>query len=281
MPFIQRAGKPTIHYQIDDYTDPWRESPVILLQHGFARSSEIWYRWVPYLSRFYKIVRPDLRGFGQSSRDFDLDTGLGIDAYIEDLEAIIDHLGVDSVHYCGESLGGIIGMFFAAQRPRRVRTLSLMSSPIRISEGFKKQVAFGHESWEHALRAIGARGYADARNGADRFAPNTDPGLMRWFAEVQGSSDIDVMIAVQKRILGVDATPYLKDIQAPVLGLYPAEGSITTPEQQQTLRDHVRNLSLIAIPTQYHNLFATQPAMCAQQVLHFAAQHDGISCREG
>jgi hypothetical protein len=62
--------------------------------------------------------------------------------------------------------------------------------------------------------------------------------------------------------------------------MYPSEGSITTPEQQQVLRSNIRNLSLVSIRTRYHNLFATQPAMCAQAVLHFAAQHDGIPCRE-
>jgi 3-oxoadipate enol-lactonase len=280
MPNIKRAGKPHLHYELDDYTDPWRKSEVILLQHGFARTSEIWYRWVPYLSRFYKVVRPDLRGFGKSSRDFDLESGISVDAYIEDLEAIMTDVGVESVHYCGESLGGIIGMLLAAQRPQRVRTLSLMSSPVRINEGFKKQMSFGHATWEDALRTIGARGYADARNAADRFPPNTDPGLMRWFAEVQGSADLETMIAVQKRVLGLDATPYLSKIEAPVLGMYPESGSITTPEQQEALRANVRNLKLITVATRYHNLFTTQPAMCAQAVLHFAAQHDGIPCRE-
>ena len=60
------AGKPDLHYEVDDFTDPWKHAPVIILQHGFGRSSNLWYRWVPYLSRFFKVVRPNLRGFGGS-----------------------------------------------------------------------------------------------------------------------------------------------------------------------------------------------------------------------
>ena len=69
MPLLQRAGKPALHYVIDDFTDPWRNAPYLILQHGNGRSSQFWYRWVPYLARFYKVVRPDVRGLGGSSAD--------------------------------------------------------------------------------------------------------------------------------------------------------------------------------------------------------------------
>lgn len=70
MPYLERLGEPTIYYELDDYTDPWKQAPVLLLQHGFGRSSRVWYGWVLCLSRFYKVVRPDLRGLGRSSHDF-------------------------------------------------------------------------------------------------------------------------------------------------------------------------------------------------------------------
>jgi len=100
MPIFKRAGQPDLHYEFDDYTDPWKTSaPCIMLQHGYARSSLFWRAWVPYLSRFYRVIRLDLRGLGQSSRDFDLGQGISLAAYLEDFTDLLDHLGVDSVHY--------------------------------------------------------------------------------------------------------------------------------------------------------------------------------------
>lgn len=165
MPVLRRENEPDLHYEIDDYTDPWKNAPTgsppyILLQHGYGRSSKFWYRWVPYLARFYKVVRPDLRGLGQSSRDFDLAKGLSPAAYIADLNAILDELGVDSVHYCGESLGGILGMMFAGECPTRVRTLNLVSAPVFLNEDFQNRSKFGYASWEEALRKMGSKGYA-------------------------------------------------------------------------------------------------------------------------
>lgn len=68
MALLQRAGFPTLHYALDDFTDPWKNAPYLILQHGYGRSGMFWYGWVPYLSRHFKIVRPDLRGLGQIGR---------------------------------------------------------------------------------------------------------------------------------------------------------------------------------------------------------------------
>ncbi len=232
MPTLYRSNQPALHYEIDDYTDPWKNAPFILLQHGYGRSAKFWYRWVPYLSRFYKVVRPDLRGLGQSSKDFDLRQGISVDAYLADIEDIIDEVGAESVHYCGESLGGILGMAFAATRPDRVRTLNLISAPVFLDDSFKNRSRFGYGSWEEALRKLGPQGYAEAKNSGDRFSPDTDPGLMQWFADEQGKSDVEVLIAMQHLASRVDATPYLRRITSPVLAIYPSQGPITTPEQE-------------------------------------------------
>ncbi|HSQ04721.1 MAG TPA: alpha/beta fold hydrolase, partial [Burkholderiales bacterium] len=185
MPIVKRTGKPDLYYELDDFTDPWKNAPHILLQHGFARSSKFWYRWVPYLSRFYKVVRADLRGFGRSGRNFDFERELTISDYMSDLEAILDHVGAESVHYCGESLGGILGQIFAGERPRRVRTLSIVSAPVYLNADFMERSKFGYSSWEEAMHKLGARGYADAKNKGDRFSSDVDPGLKEWFAQEQ------------------------------------------------------------------------------------------------
>ena len=107
MPSFKRSGQPELHYELDDYTDPWRNAPYLILQHGYGRSGKFWYS-LPYLARFYKVVRPDVRGLGQSSADFDLEREFTLDACVADLVALVDHLGADSVHFCGESMGGIL-----------------------------------------------------------------------------------------------------------------------------------------------------------------------------
>lgn len=150
MPILSRDRRPDLYYEIDDYTDPWRNAPHMVLQHGFGRSSKFWYRCVPYLSRFYRLIRPDLRGFGRSAPATDPPDEFTVEACIRDLEDILDAVGAESAHYCGESLGGILGMPFASERPRRVRTLTLIGLRVRLNQSSRERYRFGHESWEAA-----------------------------------------------------------------------------------------------------------------------------------
>ena len=280
MPYLERKGKPRLYYEEDDFSDPWRNTPVLILQHGFGRSSRFWYSWVPYLSRFYKVVRPDLRGLGQSSLDFDLQRNFTVDVLMEDLIAIFDKLGADSVHYCGESFGGLLGMVLAAERPHRIRTLSLVSAPVYISEQSKKMFAFGYSSWQDAMRKMGLKSYAEAVNSAARFPQETDPGLLRWFTEEWSKSNIEVVVAMSHLASQVNVTPHLSRIKAPVLGLYPTSGTLTGQEQEELLRSHVQNFKVVHLASRYHTIQNIAPASCAKQVLHFASQYDGVSCHE-
>lgn len=280
MPFLERAGKPRLHYELDDYTDPWKNAPCIMLQHGYARSSKFWRFCVPYLCRFYKVIRLDLRGLGQSDIHFDLATGINLEAYLNDFTDLLDHLDIASAHYCGESSAGTLGMAFAAERPDRVRTLSLISSPVYMTEEDKQSSLHGYPNRVEALRKMGGRGWLEASNAGRRFPADSNPDMLKWTLDEMGKSDTEVLVAMFKFVSNVNVTPLLSKITAPVLGIYPAGGVITKDEHHELLREHVKNLRLIRVPTAAHSLQIVQPAMTATTVLHFIAAHDGIPCHE-
>ena len=280
MPYIKRPGKPDLHYVVDDYTDPWRNAPYLLLQHGNGRSSRFWYSWVPYLSRFYKVVRPDARGLGRSSTDFDIEREITVEALIEDLVAVIDELGAQSVHFCGESMGGILGIALAALHAERVRTLTLVSTPVYISDKIKETYSMGHKSRVEAMKEMGREAWLKATNRSTRFPPDTEPGLLGWYENEFARSKVEVQLAMARLVNGANASAYLPGVKAPVLGLYPTAGPITSQEQEQMLIDTLRDFRLVHLPTRYHMLHHIAPAACASHVLHFVAQHDGIVCHE-
>jgi 3-oxoadipate enol-lactonase len=73
MPTFRAAYGLVMHYEVDDFTDPWANRETILMLHGNAESGAAWYGWVPTLAQRYRVVRPDMRGFGASTpmpRDF-------------------------------------------------------------------------------------------------------------------------------------------------------------------------------------------------------------------
>jgi 3-oxoadipate enol-lactonase len=280
MPDIIRPGKVNLHYELDDFTDPWLNAPYLILQHGYGRSSKFWYQWVPYLSRFFKVVRPDLRGLGQSGKDFDFSTGITPDAYVEDMKAIVDDLGGGPVHYCGESIGGIIGMAFAGTYPALVKSLSLVSAPVFISEGARKGYACGHESWAVAVRKMGAHAWLKETNTSTRFPADMPEGFLTWYNDNVASAGEDMLAAMAEFALAGNVTPYLPKITAPTLVLYPTGGAIANDEQRSVLEKNVKNVRFVHLPTRFHMIHYIQPALCARQVLHFAGAADGRVCDE-
>ncbi len=279
MPEVIAKDGVRLHYDLHDYTDPWKHAPILILQHGYSRSSKFWWSMIPYLSRFFRVVCPDLRGLGESSRDFDLEKGLTVEHYVSDLIAIADSLGAENFHYAGESLGGIIGMVLAAGHPERVRTLTLLAAPLSISQWTQQTFALDHASWQDALKNMGSRAWSAAVNTATRFPPDTDPAMLDWYADETGKSDVNVLIAMSRLAARADATPVLTQIKAPVLGLYPSGGRITSDHEAILLRE-VANIRIVHLPITYHMVWVLAPAPCADHMLHFMAVHDGTVCRE-
>ena len=119
MPTFRPTPDLVMHYEIDDFTDPWRGKDTVLLLHGNAESSAAWYGWVSTLARRFQVVRPDMRGFGTSTpmpRDFPWT----LDLLVDDFVRLMDMLGVGRFHLVGAKIGGTIARAFAARRPERV-----------------------------------------------------------------------------------------------------------------------------------------------------------------
>ena len=281
MPILKRLNNATLHYRVDDYTDPWRHAGTIVLQHGYARSSQFWQSWIPYLSRFYRIVRPELRGHAGSPVDFDTARDSTVENYVADVVAILNALELDSVHYCGESFGGIIGMALAAAHPARVRTLTLVASPVYQSQKSQDVYAAGFPSREEALRTLGTRAWAEKIYGAPGFFPaGTPAGLRAWYVNEIAGTDAEVLCGLYGLLRHASAQTLLPLIQAPVLGLYPTAGLLTGNEQERLLREGIRDLRMLHLPAATQAILTLYPATCANHLLHFAAQHDGVTCRE-
>jgi 3-oxoadipate enol-lactonase len=276
MPFVTSADGATLHYAVHDYTDRWRDADTIVLVHGFARSGEFWFGIIPYLARFYRVICPDLRGLGRSLPLADPAGSISIAAYIDDLATIADHAGANTFHLVGESIGGAITLIFAAERPDRVRTLSVIAPAVWANEWIRTAYAVGFPSWEEAIRTLGVEGWARKSNSLARFPADFDPAFMEWYAKEVGKADVEVVVAMLNFAASVNAQPYLTRITAPVLALYPSAGNIASAEQETALRDNIRSLHVSHLDTPYQMLGMLQPAACASQILNFSALHDGL-----
>ena len=171
-------------------------------------------------------------------------------------------------------------MVLAATQPKRVRTLTLVSSPVNLNETTKTTYALGHNSEAEAQKAMGMKAWVAATNRTTRFPANADPALLEWYEQEFAQNNPDVQAAMSRALHASSALPYLSKIEAPVLGLYPSAGPITSDEQMNMLKQNIRQLQVIRVPSTFHKIQLMFPRTCATHLLHFAAAHDGSVCHE-
>lgn len=99
---------------------------VLLLLHGFGGDKDNWTLYAKYFTRRFRVIIPDLPGFGDSERDSEADYTIA--AQTERLREFILTLGLDRSHIAGNSMGGYLALKFALKFPEKVLTLGLLNS---------------------------------------------------------------------------------------------------------------------------------------------------------
>jgi len=100
--------------------------PVVLL-HGFAASSYSWREVIPELARHYRVIAPDLNGFGLTDRPEDVESYTR-DGQVALVLRLLDSLGIETAHFVGHSYGGAVTMALVAEHPERVRSMTLVDA---------------------------------------------------------------------------------------------------------------------------------------------------------
>ena len=256
-----------LFYYDDDFTDPWKDSPVALLQHGFSRNGKFWYSWVPMLAGDYRVLRPDMRGLGLSSASEDKYEP-SLDTFAGDLVKLLDNLGIDKVVYVGESFGGIIGLKFAHAYPERTRALVLCNTPCRLPHGELRQRFSAGGDWEATMsRGVGAwsRETIDMRLDT-RLAPE---GLKEWYIAEMDKTPSQIGLKLQSYLDTLDFREQLKEIKVPTL-LLVGELTPTSPlSQQEFMHEQIPNSKLVVFPGVGHGINAIYPERCVEEMHKF------------
>lgn len=118
--FYTRDGV-TIRYRVIGAGDP------VLLVHGYTDRVEMWAGTADSLARDFRVIVPDWRGFGLSTKLGDpADYGRKM---VDDLAGLLEHLDVRATHAMGYSAGAVLVANLALDRPTLVRTATLVAGP--------------------------------------------------------------------------------------------------------------------------------------------------------
>jgi pimeloyl-ACP methyl ester carboxylesterase len=157
MPYLDR-GDVRVYYEDDGAGLP------ILLTHGFGASTGMWAGQVAAYQDRYRLIRWDMRGHGKTECPEEL-SHYSQAHTVEDMRALLDHLGVEQAVIAGHSLGGFMALAFNVAYPERVKALVLQGS----GPGYRRDEA--RETWnertESRARTIEEGGLAALGGGAE------------------------------------------------------------------------------------------------------------------
>lgn len=146
------ADNPEVGADIDaggirtNYHDAGAGKPVVLL-HGSGPGVSAWVNWrltLPALSERFRVIAPDIVGFGYTERPDAITYDLG--TWMKHLVAFLDAMELERVNLVGNSFGGALTLAFATSHPERVERLVLMGSvgvTFTITEGL--DAVWGYE----------------------------------------------------------------------------------------------------------------------------------------
>src|SRR5690606_27485401 len=121
MQFVERDG---LRFRCDVIEKA--RAPALLLLHPLAANLRIWDPQIEALRQHFTLVRFDARGHGESSPGSLQE--LTMKQLAQDAIAVLDAVGIERAHFCGLSIGGMIGMQVATAWPERVDKLVLCAT---------------------------------------------------------------------------------------------------------------------------------------------------------
>jgi 3-oxoadipate enol-lactonase len=245
--------------------------PPVLLVHAFPTSHALWEHQIAALGQRYRLIRPDLRGFGRSPVP---EPPYSMDAFAADLARLLDRLEIERVNYVGISMGGMIGQVFCLTYPERVQSLSLCMTTSVVPE----DTPAGDDP-AYSICARLFRGAA-ARAEAEGMEPIVAMCLDRWFTPAFQSSAAAQRVGQIVRANapkgyrgGVDAmsafdvTERLGEIRMPTLVMPGALDQGTPVRCSEEIAARIPDARLEVIDNARHIAIVEQPDACNRHLL--------------
>jgi pimeloyl-ACP methyl ester carboxylesterase len=230
MPFVEAPGGALVHFvDLDLHSEALHletAEPVVLI-HGLGCDWRHWSRQIGWLAHSRRVIVPDVRGGAGKTRW--ARPGWSMADMAADIHAVTVHLGLRRPALAGISMGGMIALQYALDRPRDLARLILVDTfpgvPAEFAAERDRQLAFIDT---HSLRQIAEERMAVA------FTATADPGTKAWVTEMIAGGDLEGYRAQARATLTFSAWDRLADLAVPVTIIH-GELDATIPSSAATL----------------------------------------------
>lgn len=244
----------------DLYYEVHGSGPPLVFAHGLGGGFLSWFQQVPHFRQRYSMVVFSHRGF-TPSRDH---SGEGPLRFVDDLEALLDHLKADDVRLVGQSMGGWTCLGYALRHPQRVRGLVMACTTGQVTT----------PEIDAAVNRLRGRATAAFMRGVHPAAGERmvreQPAMHELYRglDILGGAEKRVLRDVLLTMRTVKA-PALEGFNVPTLCLTSDEDFVCAPESVAALSRMLAGGRLVRVPETGHSVYWERPALFNQIVDEF------------
>jgi 3-oxoadipate enol-lactonase len=241
--------------------DGYASAPPLMLSNSLGTDLHLWDAQAAEWARHFHVVRYDRRGHGRS--------GLGhaprtMETLGSDALAIMDALGLDTVNWCGLSMGGMVGQWLGANAPERIEKLVLSNTAAWFADKTR---------WNVRIETVRAQGIEAVADGVMNIWFTADfrarePETVARFRQVLCETPVEGYLASCETLRDMDLRGALPKITAPTL-IIAGKHDLSTPlAEAEYLRAHIAGAALTVLDAA-HISNVELPALYAETVTKF------------
>lgn len=242
----------------------------LLLVHGFPLDHRMWQAQLDDLSDSFRVIAPDLRGFGGS----DVTAGTVTMAdFARDLNNLLDALQMDEpITLCGLSMGGYIAFAFAEQFPQRLKSLILCDT--RSQADTPEAARDRLKAAETLHKTGGAPLFLTMRDklfARQTLKENSD--VVQRVHEMMTTADpAGIAAALRGMAERPDATPLLAGLDVPTLVICGEQDAISPPAEMRAIAEAMPRARYVEIAGAGHMTPMENPAAVNGAIRRFLAE---------
>jgi 3-oxoadipate enol-lactonase len=256
---VTLADGTTLSYTV--HAAPVANAPRLALIHSLALDRSVWNATVEQLSKEAEILAYDCRGHGRSDRRAGPFTA---ELFARDLAELLDHVGWNSAHLAGCSMGGCVALAFAGLHPDRVESLGLIDTTAWYGEG----AATKFQERADAARAKGMAALFDFQSTrwfSDDFRAR-HPEVLQQALSVFVDNDLDCYGATCMLLGTVDVRAYLPTFRMPVAVVVGEQDYATPVAMARQLHDGIPQSTLTVLQDGRHLTPIERPDAIASEL---------------
>jgi 3-oxoadipate enol-lactonase len=251
--------------QLVSFADGPSDAPVLVLGNPIGTNRDVWAHQVPVLSRYFRVIRYEHRGHGAAGAQSPAPRGpYSIAELGADVLLTLNYLGIERFAFAGVSLGGMTGLWLAANAPERVTSLAVLAAALTPVPDA--------QAWHDRAALVRGQG----------MAPLADTVVPRWFTPAFMAREpeaVETVVAMLKgtnpegyagcgeAIAALDLRPQLALVRAPTLVLSGAEDLAAPPAVGAYTARNIRGARLAVIQAASHFVHYEKPGPVTDAVL--------------